>query len=105
MKAKLKKGDLVKVVAGAHAGQTGPIIWIKKDKSRVSVEGVNVTKHVKPSNANPEGGIKQAPATINISNVMLLDPKKKNSTTRVGYQIAKDGTKQRVAKKSQAVIK
>jgi hypothetical protein len=36
---------------------------------------------------------------------MLLDPKKKNGTTRIGYQIAKDGTKQRVAKKSQTVIK
>jgi large subunit ribosomal protein L24 len=104
MKSKLKKGDVVQIIAGSHLGKSGPIISISKDKTRVSVQGIMVLKHQKPTNSDTEGGIKEIPATIHISNVMFTDPKKKNTPTRIGYEI-KDGIKSRVAKKSQAVIK
>ncbi|ATG97181.1 50S ribosomal protein L24 [Mesoplasma lactucae] len=103
-KSKLLKGDIVKVIAGSHKGESGPITWISKDKTRVSVQGIEVSKHQKPSQADTEGGIKQIPATIHISNVALVDPKKKDTATRVGYQI-NDGKKERFAKKSGQVIK
>jgi len=104
MKSKLKKGDVVQVIAGSHLGKSGPITAVSKDKTRVSIQGIMIVKHQKPTNSDTEGGIKQIPATINISNVMLVDPKKKGTTTKVGYEI-KDGVKNRIARKSQTVIK
>lgn len=103
-KSKLKKGDIVKVIAGSFKGKTGPITWLSKDKKRVSVQGLEVTKHVKPSQSDQEGGIKKIPATINISNVAMVDPKQKDTPTRIGYEI-KDGVKSRVARKSKQQIK
>ncbi|ATZ16170.1 large subunit ribosomal protein L24 [Entomoplasma freundtii] len=98
-KTKLKKGDLVKVIAGAHKGEQGPITWISKDKKFVSVQGIEILKHVKPSNSEPDGGIKPIPAKMNISNVGMLDPKRKEATTRIGYEI-RDGKKIRISRKT-----
>lgn len=103
-KAKLLKGDIVKVIAGSHKGVSGPITWISKDKTRVSVEGITVVKHQKPNQTDTQGGLKQIPATLHISNVAFVDPKKKDATTRIGFQVV-DGKKQRVAKKSGQAIK
>ncbi|ATZ17014.1 50S ribosomal protein L24 [Williamsoniiplasma luminosum] len=103
-KSKLKKGDLVKVLAGAHKGEQGPITWISKDRATVSVQGIEVLKHVKPSNTDTEGGIKKIPAKLNISNVGYLDPKVKNQTTRIGYEI-NDGKKIRVSRRSNQKLK
>ncbi|AUF83315.1 50S ribosomal protein L24 [Mesoplasma syrphidae] len=103
-KSKILKGDVVKIIAGSHKGEVGPITHITKDKKWVSVQGINVLKHVKPSQTDTEGGIKEIPAKINISNVALQDPKTKDLTTKIGYEIV-DGKKVRVARKSQQHIK
>ncbi|HFS67745.1 MAG TPA: 50S ribosomal protein L24 [Flavobacteriia bacterium] len=100
-KFKLKSGDLVKVVAGANKGAEGKIVKILTKTDRAIVEGVNmVSKHVKPSAQNPQGGISKFEAPIHISNLMLLENGK---VTRVGFR--KDGdNKVRYSKKSNEVI-
>ncbi|WP_061960965.1 50S ribosomal protein L24 [Demequina flava] len=107
--AKIKKGDLVVVIAGRDRGQQGRVLEIDKERDRVLVEGVHrVTKHIKPgtSRDNQSGGIVEVEAAMHISNVMLVDPETKKGT-RVGYRTAEveqDGrtrTKRvRVAKRS-----
>ena len=88
-KTRLKKNDMVKVVAGNGRGTTGKILFINREKGRVIVEGVNIMhRHTKPSQKNPQGGIVKREAAINISNVMLLD--KSGETTRIGTEVIKD---------------
>ncbi|ATZ18526.1 50S ribosomal protein L24 [Williamsoniiplasma somnilux] len=103
-KSKLLKGDIVKVISGSRKGESGPITSLSKDKKFVTVQGIDVIKHVKPSQTDTEGGIKKVPAKLNASNVGLLDPKQKESTTRVGYSI-ENGKKVRIAKKSNSQVK
>ena len=77
MKLKLKKGDLVQVIAGNDKGAVGRILEIYPEKMRVLVEGVNVRKkHTKPSPQNPKGGIVSKEMPIHYSNVMILDSDK-----------------------------
>ena len=98
---KIKKGDTVKVITGKDKGKEGKVISVDVQKGKVVVEGANmVTKHTKPSQANPNGGIIQKEAAIDISNVMLVVGGK---ATRVGFEV-KDGKKVRVAKATGAVI-
>ncbi len=101
-KVKFKKGDLVKVIAGKHKGTEGPIIRVLHEKSRALIEGITNIKHVKPSQDSTEGGIKQVPASVHISNVALIDPKNKKEITKISYQIADNGKKVRIARKSKA---
>ncbi len=101
MKIKLKTGDLVKVLAGANKGSEGKIVKIVTKDYRAIVEGVNmVSKHVKPSAQNPQGGINKFEAPIHISNLMLVENGK---TTRVGFRI-EDDKKVRFSKKTNNVI-
>ena len=96
----IRKGDTVKIIAGNDKGKTGKVLEIQKDKYRAIVEGANlVTKHMKPSAANPEGGIKQTEAGIHISNLMVVDPASGNAT-RIGRKANKEGKLQRYSKKS-----
>ena len=98
---KIKKGDTVKVITGKDKGKEGKVISVDVQKGKVVVEGANmVTKHTKPSQANPNGGIIQKEAAIDSSNVMLVVGGK---ATRVGFEV-KDGKKVRVAKATGAVI-
>ena len=98
---KIKKGDTVKVIAGKDSGKEGKVVSVDVKGGKVVVEGINmVTKHAKPSQANPNGGIVQKEAAIDISNVMLVVNGK---ATRVGFEI-KDGKKVRVAKATGEVI-
>ena len=98
---KIKKGDTVKVIAGKDKDKEGKVISVDVKKGKLVVEGVNmITKHSKPSQANPNGGIVQKEAAIDASNVMLVHNGK---ATRVGFEI-KDGKKVRVAKATGAVI-
>ena len=101
MSMKIKKGDTVKVIAGRDSNAEGKVISVDVKKNRVIVEGVNmVTKHAKPSQANPNGGIIQKEAPIDISNVMLVY---KGKPTRVGFKM--DGDKKvRFAKSTGEVI-
>lgn len=107
--AKIKKGDLVVVIAGRDRGQQGRVLVVNTETDRVIVEGVQrVTKHIKPGTRrdNQEGGIVEIEAPLHISNVMLVDPETKKGT-RVGYrseEVERDGRKRtqrvRVAKRS-----
>ncbi|AUM62987.1 50S ribosomal protein L24 [Spiroplasma monobiae] len=103
-KSKILRGDVVKVIAGSHKGKVGPVVKLSKDKKRVYVEGIVAIKHAKPSQTDQEGGIREIPASIDASNVSLVDPKAKDNATRVGYKIA-DGKKVRIAKKSGTEVK
>ena len=96
---KLRVGDTVQVVAGSDKGKTGEIIQILRKEDRVIVEGINmVTKHIKPSQADPEGGIVTREAPIHVSNVAYYDSKAKEPV-KVGYKIV-DGQKIRINKKT-----
>ena len=94
---KIKKGDTVKVIAGKE----GKVIAVDHKNNKVTVEGVNmITKHAKPSQANPNGGIIQKEASIDISNVMYVH---KGKATRIGFKV--EGEKKvRFAKSTGEVI-
>ena len=98
---KIKKGDTVKVIAGKDNGKEGKVVSVDPKNNKVVVEGVNmITKHMKPSQANQNGGIIQKEAPIDASNVMYLY---KGKATRVGFKM--DGDKKvRFAKKTGEVI-
>lgn len=101
---KIKSGDQVKVISGAHKGKEGRVIKVDRLKDRVLVEGVNiVTKHVKPSPTTPEGRIETKEASIHISNVMVVD--NQGNPTRVGRRRADNGKLVRYSKKSSEEIK
>jgi large subunit ribosomal protein L24 len=97
-KIKIKRSDLVIVIAGKSKGKTGRVLRVIVEKQRVLVEGVSmIKKHVKPNpQANIAGGILEQEAAIHISNVMLVDSDGKK--TRVGFNVGADGKKERVAK-------
>ena len=98
---KIKKGDMVKVIAGKDKDKEGKVIAVNAKNNTVLVEGINmVTKHTKPSMANQQGGIVHQEAPIDVSNVMLLHNGK---ATRVGFKM--DGDKKvRFAKSTGDVI-
>lgn len=97
--SKIKKGDMVRIIAGKDKGKDGKVVSVKS--GRVVVEGINkVTKHAKPSQANPSGGIIEMDAPIDISNVMFLSQGK---PTRVGFKV-ENGKKVRIAKATGEVI-
>ncbi|NLG63113.1 MAG: 50S ribosomal protein L24 [Candidatus Cloacimonetes bacterium] len=96
----VRRGDRVKVIRGNDAGKEGTVLRVLPKQNRVVIEGVNLRKrHMRPSQANPEGGIITFEAPVHASNVMLIDPTT-GEPTRVRYQRAKDGTKERIAVKS-----
>ena len=105
-KLKLKKDDTVIVISGTSKGKQGKIIKVIPSSNRAIVEGVNmVSRHTKPNAANPQGGILKQESSINISNLMLVDPKS-GKPSKVGRK--RDdmtGKLVRFAKKSGEVIK
>ena len=98
---KIKKGDMVKVIAGKDKDKEGKVIAVDKKDGKVLVEGVNMlTKHTKPSAANQNGGLVHQEGYIDASNVMYVH---KGKATRVGFKM--DGDKKvRVAKSTGEVI-
>lgn len=105
-KMKIKKGDLVHVIAGKERGdfsnvaKRGKVLKVFPETNRVLIERINfIKRHQRPSRTNQQGGIVEREAAIHASNVMLVDPKT-NRPTRVGYKILGDGTKVRIAKDS-----
>ena len=104
MAAKIKKGDYVVVLTGKDKGRKGEVTKVFPKEGRVIVSGVRMVKrHVRPTQWDPEGGIRSFEAAIDISNVAHLDPKD-GKPTRVGFKVLKDGKKVRVAKRSGEVI-
>ena len=106
MAAKIKKGDKVFIVSGKDKGKEGEVTKIIKTDRRQDkalVQGMNIVKrHRKPSQDNP-GGIISEERPIQISNLMIIDPKTKKPT-RVGFKLDKKGNKVRFSKKSGEVI-
>ena len=98
---KIKKGDMVKVIAGKDKDKEGKVMAVNHDKNTVIVEGVNmVTKHTKASAENQNGGIVKQEGPIDASNVMYIH---KGKATRVGFKM--DGDKKvRFAKSTGEVI-
>ncbi len=87
---KIRKNDSVVVIAGNSKGKTGKVLKVFPVKNRVIVEGINLRKrHTKPSQKSPQGGITEKEAPINVSNVMILDPKT-NEKTRIGAKLIID---------------
>ena len=98
---KIKKGDTVRVIAGADKDKEGKVIAVNHKNGTVIVEGVNmITKHTKPSVANQQGGIIHKEAPIDASNVMYLADGK---VSRIGFKMEGD-KKVRVAKATGKVI-
>jgi large subunit ribosomal protein L24 len=102
MAAKIRKGDRVVVLTGKDKGRQGAVLKVLPKDERVVVEGLNmVQRHTRPSQADPQGGIKTKEATIHLSNVAVVDSKGK--PTRVGFRM--DGDKKvRFAKTTGEVI-
>ena len=101
-KLKIKTGDTVRVIAGDHKGSEGKVLTVFIEKNKAIVEGVNmIKKHMKPSAENPQGGIVEKEAALQISNLSLINSK--GEATRVGYRM-EEGKKVRYAKKSNEVI-
>lgn len=92
---RLVKGDTVLVVAGNDRGKTGKVLKVFPEKGRVVVEGVNfIKRHTRPSQRNPQGGIREREAAISASNAMLYCTKCGRGT-RVRHQELSDGSKVR----------
>jgi large subunit ribosomal protein L24 len=106
MALKIRRDDMVKVIAGKDRGKTGRVLRVDPKAQKVFVEGMNVQKrHIKPrtlqdtqANQSTGGGIIEREGPIHISNVMLLDPSS-GDPTRVAIK-REDGTRVRVAKRS-----
>jgi len=102
-KSHVKKGDSVKVLAGNDKGKVGTVTTVIYSKNRALVEGINmVTKHKKPSAANPQGGIVKEEAAIHISNLMVVDAD--GTASRTGRKSDESGKTIRYSKKTGEVI-
>ena len=104
-KLNIKKGDTVMVIAGDSKGQQGRVLVVDVEKEKILVEGVNmVSKHARPTNKTPKGGIIQKEAPIHVSNLKVIDGSGK--PTRVGRKLDEKTNKMvRYSKKSGEVIK
>ena len=93
---KIRKGDEVVVTVGKDKGRRGTVLQVIDD-GRVLVEGINLAKkHVKPNpNAGEQGGIQDKAMPIDVSNVLVFNPKSKKGE-RVGFRVEDDGSKVRV---------
>ena len=102
MAAKIKKGDRVVVLTGKDKGRQGSVLKVFPKEARVLVEGLNmVQRHTRPTQFDPQGGIKNKEAPLHVSNVAIVDSKGK--PTRVGFRVEGD-KKVRFAKTTGEVI-
>jgi large subunit ribosomal protein L24 len=99
----LKKGDLVKVIAGKEKGRTGKVLKTIKDKDRVVVEKLNLLKKHKRADAKSKGGIIEKEGSIHASNVLVICSKC-DTGVRLGYKVLEDGKKVRVCKKCNEIL-
>ena len=102
MAAKIKKGDRVVLLAGKDKGKEGAVLRVLPKEERVVVQGLNIVqRHTRPSQLDPQGGIKTKEAPLHVSNVAIVDSNGK--PTRVGFRV--DGDKKvRIAKTTGEVI-
>ena len=101
--AKIKKGDKVVVLSGKDKGKHGEVTKAMPKDGKVIVSGVNIiTRHKKPTQGNPQGGLERTEAPMHVSKVALEDPKT-GRPTRVRFEV-RDGNKVRVAARSGETI-
>jgi large subunit ribosomal protein L24 len=100
---KIRKGDKVVVLAGKDKGRTGEVLTVMPKEDKAVVRGVNMIVRHQRQTQSQEGGLIRKEAPIHLSNLAVADPKD-GKPTRVGFQVQKDGTKVRVAKRSGEVI-
>ena len=104
-KLHIKKGDMVKVIAGEDKGREGRVLEVERRKMTAIVEGLRiVSMHSTATTENPQGGILKKEAPIHISNLMLIDPKS-GEPTRVGRKKEQDGKLARYSKRTGDLIK
>ena len=97
-KVHVKTGDTVIILSGKDKGKKGKVLQVAPKEGKVIVEGLNIaTKHVKPRNAQQQGGIVEAEAAMYADKVQIICPKC-GKPTRVGHKILEDGSKIRVCK-------
>lgn len=103
-KLKIKKGDTVKVLSGKDKGKTGKVLTVYPDRRVVVVENINVHTKFERNKRAGQAGIKISVASpLAVSKLQLLDPHS-GKPSRVGSLILPDGTKQRIAKKSNKAV-
>jgi large subunit ribosomal protein L24 len=104
-KMRIKTGDMVMVRSGKYKGKTGKVLSVLPKENKIRVEGVNiVTRHRKPTQAQPQGGKIELTKPIWVSKVGLLDNTAKKPS-RVGYKTDAKGNKTRVLKTSGKEVK
>jgi large subunit ribosomal protein L24 len=101
---RIRKNDIVKVIAGKDKGKTGKVLHVYPKISRALVENINMVKKAqRRTQENQKGGIIEIEAPIHISNIMLTD-KKGSKTTRIGASFEKGGAKKRISRESGEAI-
>lgn len=91
MAAKVRQGDRVEVISGAHKGEQGKILRVNPARQTVWIEGVNlVYRHLRQSRRNPTGGRIRKEAPIHLSNVLPIDPKTGHGS-RIHFEVVRDG--------------
>lgn len=99
-KLHIKKGDTVYVNTGEYKGQQGRVLEVYPENQRALVEGIHlVSKHTRPNNDNPQGGIIKKEAPVHVSNLMLVDPSS-GEPTRIGRKLDDNNKLVRYSKKS-----
>jgi large subunit ribosomal protein L24 len=102
---RLRKDDLVEVIAGRDAGKRGKVITVMRDSGRVLVQGVNfIKRHTRPNpQRNIKGGIVEREAPIHASNLMIVSPED-NKRTRIGSKLLADGRRTRIGRRGGEVL-
>jgi large subunit ribosomal protein L24 len=101
--ARIKKGDKVVILSGKDKGKHGEVTKSFPKEGKVIVAGVNIaTRHKKPTQANPQGGLEKTEAPLHVSKVAIEDPKT-GKATRVRFEV-RDGNKVRIAVRSGEMI-
>jgi len=104
MGLKIRKGDMVQVIAGDDKGKVGRVLSVDEAKNRVVIEKINfVKRHTKARRQGVKSGIIEREAPINLSNVLLYDPKSERGA-RIGIRVLPDGTRERVSRVSGETI-
>jgi large subunit ribosomal protein L24 len=104
-KIRLRKDDLVEVIAGRDAGKRGKIIAVMRDTGRVLVQGVNfIKRHTRPNpQRNIKGGIVEREASLHVSNLMIVSPDN-DKRTRIGSKLLADGRRARIGRHGGEVL-
>ena len=102
---RIRKNDLVEVLAGKDRGKRGKVLVVLPEKARVLVQGVNfIKRHTRPNpQKNIKGGIAEREAPIHVSNVMIVSPDD-DKRTRIGSKLLPDGRKARIGRRSGEVL-